>query len=138
MSRPEQFTINTDYATIKNDGANNSLSVVVPSSVSVAGGTIYSVSDVVSVGSVSSNIRAQVWSSKDDRWVLGAAVSYSRMGIASGSPASYEVLVTVTRESSTTVRLTAFIRNPYNVTLTGASGTETIHAEVRTFLSPFV
>lgn len=140
MNRPEDFELTTDYATIKNDGADSSLTVTIPSSVTVAGGAIYNQSSVVTVGSVSSNIRAQIRSSKDGRWVSCAALSITRLGSIPGAPnqATYDVLVTVTRQSNTEVRLDAFVRNPYASTLTGASGAETFYAEVRTFLSPFV
>lgn len=138
MTKPENFIISSDYASIKNDGYDSTLTVVVPASVVVTAGSVYTVTALVTVGSSVSNIRARLYSSKNGNWYSTASLMIPRTGVVSGSPAGYEVLSVVTRENATQVRLTAFIRNPYGATLTGAAGTETIQAEVNTFLSPFV
>lgn len=135
MNDPNNFIVSTDFATIKNDDSDSTLSVTIPSSVVVAANSIYTQTSIVTVGSAVSNIRARIKSSKDGRWVVGSSMSIYRMG----SPSFYDTLVTVTRESATQVRLTAFIRNgDPSLALTGVSGAETFTAEVSTFLSPFV
>lgn len=138
MNDPNNFIVSTDFATIKNDDSDSTLSVTIPSSVVVAANSIYTQTSVVTVGSAVSNIRARIKSSKDGRWVVGASLSMLRTGTNAFGPASYRTLVTVTRESATQVRLTAFIRNADPDAVTTASGAETFNAEVSTFLSPFV
>lgn len=128
MNRPENFIITTDYATLKNDVSSATLSVTIPGSTVVPGNGIYSISDTITIGSQTSNIRARIRSSRDGRWLLGAAVSYD---------GGYNVLALVTRQSNTQVRLTAIIKNPYSLSLTIAPTSETITAVVSTFLSPF-
>ena len=136
MNDPNNFIVSTDFATIKNDDSDNTLSVTIPSSVVVAANSIYTQTSVVTVGSVASNIRARIQSSKDGRWVVGNSLSISR--IRGDVIGFYDIFVTVTRESATQVRLTAFIRNGTTGSLTGEAGSETFNAEVSTFLSPFV
>ena len=138
MNDPNNFIVSTDFATIKNDDSDNTPSVTIPSSVVVAANSIYTQTSIVTVGSAVSNIRARIKSSKDGRWVVGASLSMLRVGSSGGVPAFYDTLVTVTRESATQVRLTAFIRNGDIYPLTAVSGAETFSAEVSTFLSPFV
>lgn len=138
MTKPENFILTTDYATLKNDDRNDALSVTVPSSQTVGAGAVYSITDTVTVGSNVASIRSRMRSSKETNWYVTQSLHILRTGTVSGSPASYDVLAVVTRQTATTVRLTAFIRNPYGSTLTGASGSETFTAVVNTFLSPFV
>lgn len=137
MNNPNNFIVTTDFATIKNDDSDNTLSVTIPSSVVVGPGSIYTQTSVVTVGSSVSNIRGRIRSSKDGRWVVGGSISIYRIGTNIYGPAFYDILVTITRESATQVRLTAFIRNIDTIAITCEAGAETFSAEVNTFLSPF-
>ena len=65
MNNPNNFIASTDFATIKNDGTDKTLSVTIPSSVVVAANSIYTQTSIVTVGSAVSNIRARIESSKD-------------------------------------------------------------------------
>lgn len=136
MNNPNNFIASTDFATIKNDDSDNTLSVTIPGLVAVAANSIYTQTSIVTVGSVAANIRARIKSSKDGRWVVGSALSIVRS--RSNMIGSYDISVVASRESPTQVRLTAFIRNGTTDDLIGEAGGETFNAEVSTFLSPFV
>jgi hypothetical protein len=137
MTKPEQFILNSDYATLKND-ARNTIQITIPGSMVISASSTYSNSTIITLGTIGAAIRSRINSNKDPSLdMLGSSVSYSRTGTSGGGPALYDVLACVTRESSTTVRLTVLIRNPYGATLTLAAGSEIITADINTFLSPY-
>lgn len=138
MSKPENFILTSDFATLKNDGEETTF-VVMPSAISVTGNGSYSVSADIVMGTNGSITRSLIGSSKDsDKWYATNSISYLRTGIASGSPAIYEIYAFVWRPNATTIRCQLHIQNPYSVTLTGATGAETISFVVNTYLPPYV
>lgn len=137
MTKPTQFILNTSYATLKNDDSGSG-SVVVPSSVNIAGSGSVSYSTDLTIGAQGAFTRARIRSSKEgSRWIVANAIGYIRTGTTLGSPAIYDIFAFVWRPNATTLRLQVHIQNPYSSTLTTASGAETIDFFVNTFLPPF-
>lgn len=134
--KPERFILTTDYATLKND-ASAILSVTVPSSVTVAGNGVYSISSSASIGQIGASERSQIVSSKIGEVYSANIVVIYRWGTESGLPAIYDINVDLSRTDANTLTLSATIMNPYSTTLQCESGSETFTAYVATFLPPF-
>lgn len=137
MSQPEQFILDSDFATLKNDNQGTA-QVTIPSSTSVAGSGSASFSTDLVIGASGAISRVRMSSTKDsNKWRISNAIDYTRIGVNSGSPANYDIFLFVWRPSATVLRCQALIQNPYATTLTGASGAETVTFYVNTFLPPF-
>lgn len=138
MTTPSQFIATSDYATLKNDNGT-STTVTFPASTVIAGsGSSVVTSDLV-IGAAASINRVQISSSKDSNTRYATlSLSFGRTGTSSGSPASYDIFAFVTRISSTTLRCSAYVPNPYGASLTTATGDETFTFYIDTFLPPFV
>lgn len=133
--KPEDFILTTDYATLKND-AVTSLSIVLPSSViiSAAGTAMYSAT--ATAGSAGSSIRTQIMSTKDNKWFTMNTVNYVYFSGASPG-GNYVVYVSLSRTSATTIRLLVSIPNKTGSTMTITGLSQTITADIATFLPPF-
>jgi len=136
MSRPSQFILNTDFPTLKNDGAGTA-DVVVPSAISVPGSGTASYSADIDIGVQGSISRSMFKSTVTDTdWHAGTQREFVRTGTESGFPVPYSLYAFTYRLNPTTIRCQVFIANPYAGTLTGAAG-ETISFIVKTFIPPF-
>lgn len=137
MTKPSNFILNTDYATLKND-ADGYVSVALPSSLNIAAATTYSTSSSITLGVAGSDIRQRISTSKDNIWYTSRSILYASSSGAtvSGSPSSYDVVVTVSRTAPTTITLTVFIPNPYGSTMTITGLSQVISAYVATFIPP--
>lgn len=136
MTKPESFTITSDYAPLKNDG-EAVFTLVLPASLFIAASATYSLSDTATIGTAGASERSQISSSKTGRRYVGSIISIERSGTSGGGPASYNILATLTRSSATTLTAAVEIRNPYIGPLTTASGSETFTFYVSTFIPPF-
>lgn len=133
MTKPSNFILNSDYATPKNDDGNT-FSVTVPSGISVPGASVVVLSETKEVGMSGANLRARISSSKDgSRWFSVPTVYYDRVGSGGG----YYLYATLHRVSSTQLRLSVFIPNPYGLTMSGEAGSEVISAVATTLIPPF-
>jgi hypothetical protein len=139
MSKPEQFRLNTDYGSLKNDDTAT-VSVTVPGSMSLIDGTVYTATNTVTVGTVNASSRVRIASDKaGGTYYTGSVLIVTRTGTLPGPfGTDYNIIAYSTRISSSTIQVTALITNPYGDTLTTASGSETFSFELSTFLSPFV
>lgn len=138
MTKPRNFIMNSDYATIKND-AKATLTITLPSSTSVAATSVATWTDTITVGTAGSSIRARLVSTSDNVVYATSTVDYYRTSGAtvSGSPAGFDVYAVVHRISPTQIRLTALLPNPYPFTMSVTAGlSQTITATVATFLPP--
>lgn len=130
---PADFIILSDDATLKND-ARTTASVVFPGSTVVAGnGSAEFHTDVV-IGQVGSINRLQIASSKDSgkRYVTK---SYSRE--YTGSLGGYNIFAFASRISTTTIRCSLVLLNPYSSNMTGEAVDETFTFYIDTFIPPF-
>lgn len=136
MSKAEKFIITSDYASILEDGYAQT-TVTVPSSVVIAGSGIYSVFQDIDVGKSGALLRTRMNSSKNPQEYVTQQLILARTGIAFGSSAPYDVSAQLARISPTVIRCYMIIQNPYNVTLTGEAGAETVTFSINTFIAPF-
>ena len=134
---PEDFTITSDFATIKNDGVF-ALQFSIPSGTTVPGSGSYVRQVNQVIGRSGSNLRALGNSSRNSTWYAANQVAHQRTGTISGSSTSYTLYTEVYRSSPDSISLSVSVFNNYPSTLTLQSGTETITFYVSTFLSPFI
>lgn len=138
MTKPNEFTSSSDFATFKGDAKGNG-TVNVPSSVVVAGSGIYTNSIDLTIGKQGAIVRGQISSSKEaSEFYSGQMMSVERTGTVSGSPATYSVYAFFHRPSPTTLRLQVIVPNPYSPTLVGAAGVETFTFFANTFIPPYI
>lgn len=137
--KPQDFIAISDFATLKNDN-KGSITLTLPSSLSVAAASTASITSSLTIGAPGSSFRSRIIASVDNISYVATNVGYGRTSGAtvSGFPVGYEVFVSVHRTSPTELSLIAFIPNPYGSTLSIKSGLAgTITAYVATFLPPY-
>lgn len=138
MYNPEEFTLSTDFATLKND-ARATVQVTFPGSTLVPGptgptGGFVEFHTDVAIGSTGAISRVQISSSKDLNTIRPARnIYYSR----SGSAGLYQIVAFTYRISPTVVRCIALVPNPNASPMTTESGNETFTFYVNTFIPPF-
>lgn len=146
MASLEDFTLNTDYGSLKNDDAT-SVIITVPASSTVAGNSIRRFTQDITIGSpfgllnlMIKNNRSGTGSSNPGGanrfYVAGIQLSYTRTGKADGNDAVYSVMVYAYHISQNTVRCVVEIMNPYSVTLTTATQSDAYTLNIRTLLLP--
>ena len=137
MTQIEDFILNSDFATLKNDD-DGILSVTLPNLLNVPAASTYTTSDSIVIGTAGSDIRQRISSSKDNIWYTSKSIMYTSSSGAtvSGSPSSYDIVAAISRTGATTVTLTIFIPNPYGATLAISGLSQTITAYVATFIPP--
>lgn len=133
MSKPDNFILNTDFPTLKNDNRGNA-TVSIPSSITITGNSYaeYHYDLPIGIKGAICNVRSQS-SKNSDKWVSAQGCVFLRTGDIGG----YNVAIFVYRISATTVRCQIYIPNPYNTTLTGESGVETVNFHINTYIPPF-
>ena len=137
MTKPSNFLVTTDYATLQNDDGGTT-TVTAPGSASVTGSGSVEYHSDLAIGANASINRVQISSSKDsDTRYATQALYFQRSGTAGGSATSYNILAFVYRTSATNLRCQIYIPNPSSSTLTTASGNETFTFHVDTFIPPF-
>lgn len=135
--RPEEFILTTDYATLKNDDSGT-FQLVVPGSMNISSGGIYSNITTVTIGGNSVNTRSQINSSRDSTlWLAASQVDFQRTGTVGGSPSPYTLFTSINRIGIGELELRIAIVNVAAGTLTTQAGNETITFDIRTFKSPF-
>jgi hypothetical protein len=145
MSKPENFILNSDYSTLKNDDSAE-YSFTIPGSQVIAASSPYSYvqTETFNVGdSIGATQRVQIKVSSDSSvWYSGSALQYVADGTYSSSGATeYPTLIVVYRTSQTEVTVKVYIANqggPFGAgSLTTESPTRTVTISVATFLTPF-
>lgn len=138
MINPENFILTSDFATLKIDGASQSLTCTIPGSTAIASGGTFQVTSERDVGGANSTFRSRCYGSKDSSSDLVANVRvFRRTGIIGGAPSQYDIKTWISRVSATTIRLTVRIENIYGVAMTTEVGDEDIVYTLTTFKSPF-
>lgn len=139
MTKPNNFILNTDFATLKNDDTASVDLAITSASPALNYGENYTYSNTVDVGTINASIRCQI------RTSLAPTVIYSspqmqitlRATIAGGVQ-DYPATVFVTRTDANTITIKCNIYGyavGQTVQITG--GFQTITADISTFLSPF-
>lgn len=143
MTKPENFILNTDYATLKNDSDDVYITLTVPGSINIGEGNSYSqyVDGVVGTKGAINQITIKHSGYPSNSEYVTQALSYYQNGTISGNTVVYTMLVETFRVSANTVRLRIFIYNSPGFGIGGTLVTEptqrTIICKVSTFLSPF-
>jgi hypothetical protein len=138
MTKPKNFNVTTDYATLKND-AKGTMNLVINTGVVIPPGGSYTYETFLDLGTRNAGMRVQMKSSRyGDNWTVGTSMQTKIIDDIApyGSFDDYFV-ANVQRVSPTRLRLYLIVVNfsPVNMTIVG--GGQTITAEINTFLSPF-
>lgn len=139
MTRPQQYTQNTDFDAMKNDDTV-SISFQIVSGTSIAAGGAYTPEAFADVGQKNATIRAHGMSSRyADRWTVGTIYNTLVESTLPSIPITYDenIQCYVERVSATRIRAWCTIVNLNGVTQVISGATQTITFEVRTFVSPF-
>lgn len=131
MTRPESFILNSDYASISNDGTGT-LSVTFPGSVVIPGSGSREFTSSIDIGVRGAVELSQISSSRMGKRYVGSVISVNR-----GSVDPYSIAVYLGRSSATTLTLVAIVVNPYNTSITTEGTAELFTAYVKTFIPPF-
>lgn len=138
MPRPEDFILNSDFATLKNSEIGKTAQVTIPGSTSVAGSaSVEWHVDVPITESYAISLGRIASSKNSNRDLIGNATVLERSGTSLGNPAFYQIYGFMWRVSPNTVRCTALIQNNQSSTLIGASGDEVLTFYFDTFVPPF-
>lgn len=134
---PENFILDTDYTTLKND-ALVSIALSLPNIINIPAGQLYSNSVTTNVGVQGASIRSNIISTKNNIRYQSNNVYYLNCpgGSIPGSPVGYDLYISVHRVSATEARVTATIPNAYGAALSITGLAQTITANIATFLPP--
>lgn len=123
------------HDTLKNEAVDNTGSVTIPGSSSVATASRLLVSQDINIGAAGSIADLRFQTSRDTTrdYLASVQQTFTR----TGSLGTYSLFVGCFRVSSTVVRLQAFIVNPYGSTMISQSGNETFTFKLRTYRAPF-
>lgn len=137
MTKPSNFILTTDYATLQNDDGA-STTITAPGSVSVSGSSYVEYHVDLTIGAMASINRVQIASSKDSntRYATQSLI-FLRTGTVGGVSTPYNILAFAYRTSATNLRCQVYIPNPSASTLTTASGSEIFTFYIDTFIPPF-
>jgi len=140
QSKPEDFIINSDYATIANDGGPQSISVAFPGGTMISAGDDWVGSTNLVLGTTNASIRTTLSSSKESSTRYVCPILTLLRNATLPGPVSVTVQLTayVTRVSDDTMQLIVTANNPYGSTMTTEAGDEVFTARINTFISPFL
>lgn len=132
-SRPNEFIINSDFPTLKNEGFVSG-DITIPGSISIPAGGNASGEITLSSGDNGSLSRGRIASSKNFfNWYTGQGISFNR----TGSLGPYVVLALIFRPSSTQITFKVIVQNPYGSTMTGEAANETVYFYSNQFVAPY-
>lgn len=139
--KPNNFSLASDYASLKNDSQGNTISVTIPS------GTTWNISSptiataTLAVGTINAGLRARGNSSKYPKWMNGLSLysdlSYTIPSITSAGTQTIRLYCTLERINATTIRLTAATEGGSGAPDYQTAESQTITFVFSTFLSPF-
>lgn len=137
MTKPQQFILDSDYASLKNDSRGRITLNIPAGAVIPANGGSVTWSSELEIGTRNATMRTQMESSLyPGQWTPGNMRAIDMNMNYSGTPSLETGMVSVIRVSPTRIRLycTHFNFAPFNISvITG----QTVTADVVTFLSPF-
>ena len=140
MSKPSNFILNTDFATLQNDD-NGGTSFIIPASIAIpfSGAYSYSASYTFEVGTTGASSRPVVNTSADPtNWHVGSSLTIYADGSDSILGAvTYYYTIYLTRIDASTVQVNVLIPNQGPGTLTTESAARTISITVATLIPPF-
>lgn len=130
MSKPLNFILNSDFASLLNDSDSTTITVNIPAGVIIANGGSIQYSSTATIGTSGAPI---IFSISDSADITGAYIARQLFcNPVSNSPS---ILVRVNRSNATTVIVRVFVYNMSGSNKTTVS--RTINVKCRTFLPPF-
>lgn len=130
------YILNSDYATLKNDTYNNTISVTITAG-TVVDLNVYDhviASTTMSIGTKNAGLRARGNSSRNSTWAIGTTI-YSL--ISTDYQGEMSIWCTLRRISPTTLQLLVTSETAQGSPLITILETQTITFKFATFLSPF-
>lgn len=130
------FRLNSDYATLKNDTYNNTISVTITAG-TVVDLNVYDhviASTTMSIGTRNAGLRARGNSSRNSTWVIGTTI-YSL--ISTNNQGEMSIWCTLRRTNPGILQLLITSETVPGAPLVTILETQTITFKFATFLSPF-
>ena len=147
MSRLEDFTLHTEYGSLKNDD-EAVVTITVPASTVLAGAENKRYTQDVSVGSPFGLLDIMIRNNRSgpgvpentaaaNRYFMGGIqLIYTRTGKVDGSDTPYNARVDAYHISQTTVRCVVEIPNPYSTPMTTVNQNDIYTIDIKTLLLP--
>lgn len=140
MTKPENFILTTDYATLKND-AIGQMVLSITSGVTIASLSSYTYETFLDIGQINAGVRGYIGTTKfaDLYAVFNGSfdVRILTRYNTTGNPTTELYLTTILeRISPTRLRLYCQVGNPFAFSIT-VMDSQTVTFELATFLSPF-
>ena len=137
MNRPNQFIVNTQFPTQKNEITiggfiNVTGGLVIPAG-SIASGTL-----TINAGSIGALTRGRIRATYNNNPYVSQGISYSRVGTSSGVSAPYSVVAFIYRSAPTVTNFQVLIQNPYAASLTLEATTHTVYFHANLFKAPYL
>lgn len=141
MTKPSSFILNTDYATLKNDGKAR-VTFIIPASVAIPSSGTYSyiATTDVTVGSKGAVTRTSINTAVEpSTWYSGSYLKIIRQGTHTVfGTYIYTVHIYLTVDSVGVVTANLLIQNDSGTgTLTTEASTRSVTIDIATFLPPF-
>jgi len=141
MTKPSNFIINSDYATLRNSQLGLTASVTVPSGAVVPARASREWVQDITIQAPYAISSCRISSSKYyNRWIVCNTMDmmWTHGDLSDGSTGVwYDVYCFVRRLNATTVRFAAVITNTYDFELTCDPFDETFNLVMNTFVPPF-
>lgn len=143
MTKPRNYILNTEYATLKNDN-KGTVSVNITTTGILAYGSSVTFQNYIDIGTSNAQVRCQIYRSgaPSDIWCANSILVPVNITVYyGGTPVdnfTYNLPVTIERISNTRIRIYGvFYSYGAGVSMQISGGAQTVTADIVTFLSPF-
>lgn len=140
MAFPENFSLNTDYTALKNDG-NNTIELNITTGMTIPSNGQYTWFRDYVIGKKNASVRALMNTSREPSdWNVGTSLSvdlrvrYNTTGSPEGDEGN---MVSIVRIAPNVIRIYMTYTNVQSFSVTILGYAQTITARIATFLSPF-
>jgi len=132
-----QFILTSDFPALQND-AIGSVSLTIPSSLTITANSAYTTSADLSIGTPNAIYRALIQSTGLG-WMVGEQhiINFTGGTVPGVGTVPYSAFCFIWRPTPTVLRLQVIIPNPYGGTLSAFNPAVTVTLNVQTFLAPF-
>ena len=145
MSKLEDFILNTDYGSLKNDD-DGAVVITVPASDTIPGNGRKLYTQDIDVGSAFGLLSVMVKNNRSGpgetggganrSYAAGIQLTYFRTGSAEGNPAPYNVRAYAYHISQRKIRCVVEIQNPYSVNMLTSGQSDMYTIDIKTLLLP--
>ena len=131
MTKPSDFILTTDYATLKND-TDNIVQITVPANVVIPANSFLQFTADITAAQPGAIVQTQVGDSFMGQVLVGNQVVFHHDTFD-----PYDVFCLVYRPNALTLRCVVYLPNPYGTPTTGINQAVTYTFYVDTYLPPF-